>query len=173
MELAVFYTFFGTCFICFAIRTLHCVLKNRGGEIAESSRVVKAIFVVMFFVWSGWTGMVLGDPYEMHPATWLRYTGLAVFIIGVSFFIIGHVRIVGGGSQGLVTGGIYSKLRHPVYTGFIFWVLGLPIFANSLFTLASSVLWIPQFLYWGRSEDQELARKYEGYYEEYRKKTWF
>jgi len=71
-----------------------------------------------------------------------------------------------------VTDGIYSKLRHPMYYGFILWILGLPIFMNSPFTLASSVIWIPQLLYWGKSEERELEEKYEEY-RDYKKKTWF
>jgi protein-S-isoprenylcysteine O-methyltransferase Ste14 len=81
---------------------------------------------------------------------------------------------MGGESQGqgLATKGLYSKLRHPMYYGFILWVLGLPIFMNSLFALASALIWIPQFLYWGISEEKELEKKHAEY-KEYKKKTWF
>ena len=172
MGTVIFYIFFGICFICYAVRTTHYVLKNRGSELAENSKVIKILFGVMFFLWFGWFGMVFNDPYEMNLTGWLRYIGLAIFIIGISFFIITHMKITGVESKGLVTGGIYSKLRHPMYYGFILWILGLPIFLNSLFSLASSVIWIPQLLYWGKSEEKELEEKHEGY-EEYKKKTWF
>ena len=172
METVIFYLFFGICFICFSLRTTHHLLKNRGNELAESGKVIKALYFVMFFLWTSWVGMAIGDLYEMNLADWVRYTGLAVFIVGVLFFIIAHVKIMGVESQGLATGGIYSRLRHPMYYGFILWIIGLPIFMNALFTLASAAIWIPQLLYWGRSEEKELEEKYEGY-EAYKKKTWF
>jgi len=155
------------------MRTSHYVLKNRGSELAENSRVIKTLFIVMFILWFGWFGMVFIDPYEMNLTGWLRYTGLALFIIGILFFIIAHVKLMGIESQGqgLVTNGIYSRIRHPMYYGFILWVLGLPIFMNSLFTLASALVWIPQFLYWGMSEEKELEEKYAKY-GEYKKRTW-
>jgi len=174
MGTVAFYIFFGICFIGFAMRTSHYVLKNRGSKLAESSKVIKTLFVTMFFLWFGWFGMVFNDPYEMNLASWLRYTGLAIFIIGVSFFIIAHMNLMGGErqGQGLATKGLYSRLRHPMYYGFILWVLGLPIFMNSLFSLASVLIWMPQFLYWGISEEKELEAKHAEY-KEYKKKTWF
>jgi len=174
MGTLVFYIFFGICFICFAIRTSHHVLKNRGSELAENRKVIKILFVVMFFLWFGWHGMVFNDPYEMNLTSWLRYIGLAIFIIGISLFIIPHLKIKGVENQdrGLITGGIYSKLRHPMYFGFMLWIIGFSIFMDSLFTIASSVIWIPQFLYWGISEEKELEKKYEEY-GEYKRKTWF
>ena len=121
MDMVVLYICFGICFVCFAIRTSYHVLKNRGSELAESSRFTRALFVVMFLLWSSWVGMVLGDPYEMSVPEWLRYVGLAAFIIGVAFFIVAHANVMGGETQaqGFATRGLYSKLRHPMYYGFI------------------------------------------------------
>ncbi len=171
MGTVVFYIFWGVCFICFAIRTSHYVLKSKGNKLAENRQVIKILFFVMFFLWFGWFGMVFNDPYEMNLTSWLRYLGLAVFIIGILLFIIAHLKSSGVPSKGLVTGGIYSKLRHPMYYGFILLILGLPIFMNSLFSLASSLIWIPQLLYWGRSEEKELEEIYPEY-GEYKKRTW-
>jgi len=39
-------------------------------------------------------------------------------------------------------------------------------------TLLSSVLWIPQLLYWKVCEEKELEVKYSDY-KEYKKRTWF
>jgi len=75
-------------------------------------------------------------------------------------------------SEKLIKRGIYSKIRHPMYSGFIIWIIGLPIFMNSLFTLASAIIWIPQILYWRITEERQMERKYKDY-QEYKKKTWF
>jgi protein-S-isoprenylcysteine O-methyltransferase Ste14 len=51
-------------------------------------------------------------------------------------------------------------------------MIGLPVFMNALFTLASAAIWIPHILYWRISEERQLEMKYENY-QEYKKKTWF
>jgi protein-S-isoprenylcysteine O-methyltransferase Ste14 len=56
--------------------------------------------------------------------------------------------------------------------GFIIWIVGLPIFTNAAFTLASAIIWIPHILYWKASEERQLAKKYKDY-PEYKKRTWF
>jgi protein-S-isoprenylcysteine O-methyltransferase Ste14 len=108
----------------------------------------------------------------MALSLWLRYTGLAFFIIGFFFFIFSHLKIRGQETDKLITTGIYSKIRHPMYLGFIIWIIAFPIFTNAAFTLASAIIWIPQILYWRISEERQLENKYEDY-QEYKKKTWF
>ena len=172
MNILIFYIFFAVCFMCYAIRTSYYVLANRGSKLAESRRFIIVLLVVMFFLWFAWFWMSFNDPYRMDLPSWARYTGLTFFAIGVSLFILSHVKIRGQETDKLVTTGIYSKIRHPMYLGFIIWTIGFPIFTNAAFTLASAIMWIPQILYWRASEERQLEQKYEDY-QEYKKKTWF
>ncbi|MFC1909086.1 methyltransferase family protein [Chloroflexota bacterium] len=176
MNTLIFYVFFGVCFICFVIRSSYYVLANRGNELAESKRFITILFAVMFILWFAWFFMSFNDPYRMNLPFWARYTGLAVFIVGFLFFILSHTifRSLSKGQETdkLVTTGIYSKIRNPMYLGFIIWIVGLPIFTNAGFTLASAIIWIPHILYWKSSEERQLAKKYEDY-QEYKKRTWF
>ena len=172
METLLFYIAFGVCFVCFAIRTSYYVLANRGSELTENRKFITTLFVVMFFLWFSWFFMSFNDPYEMNLPSWLRYTGLALFIIGFCLFLFSHRTIKGQNGDKLTTGGIYSKIRHPMYFGFIIWVIGLPVFFESPITLASAVIWIPHILYWRASEERQLEKKYKDY-QEYKKKTWF
>ena len=172
METLVFYVFFGVCFICFMIRTSYHVLENKGSELAENKTLFRVLLAMMFLLWFSWFGMTFNDPYELNLTSWARYAGLAMFVIGASLFIISHLKIRVVNSEKLSTGGIYSKIRHPMYLGFIIWIIGFPMFMNALFALASAAIWIPHILYWRMSEERQLARKYDGY-EEYKKKTWF
>ena len=172
MNILVFYIIFAVCFICYAIRTSYYVLANRGSELAESRRFITVLRVVMFFLWFAWFFMSLNDPYRMSLHSLARYTGLSFFIIGVLIVILSHVKIRGQETDELVTTGIYSKIRHPMYLGFIIWIIGFPIFTNAAFTLASAIIWIPQILYWKSSEERQLAKKHKGY-QEYKKRSWF
>ena len=172
METFIFYIFFGVCFLCFAIRTSYYILANRGSKLAESKKFITTLFVIMFFLWFSWFWMSFNDPHEMALSLWARYTGLAFFIIGFFLFIFSHLKIRGQETDKLVTTGIYSKIRHPMYLGFIIWIIGFPIFTNAAFTLASAIIWIPQILYWRISEERQLGKKYKDY-QEYKTKTWF
>jgi len=172
MGILLFYIAFGVCFICFAIRTSYYVLANRGSRLTENRKFITMLFVTMFFLWLSWFWMSFNDPYEMALPLWARYTGLAFFIIGFCLFLFSHRTIKGQASDKLIASGIYSKIRHPMYLGFIIWVIGFPIFTNATFTLASAIIWIPHILYWRISEERQLERKYKDY-QEYKKKTWF
>jgi protein-S-isoprenylcysteine O-methyltransferase Ste14 len=176
MDTLLFYIAFGLCFICFAIRTSYHVLANKENPLAEKRKVTIIIFITMFFLWFSWFYMSLNDPYELNLPSWSRYTGLAIFIIGICLFILCHTvfRPLAKEQETdrLVTTGIYSKIRHPMYLGFIIWIIGLPIFTNATFTLASAIIWIPHILYWKSSEERHLAKKYKNY-QDYKEKTWF
>jgi protein-S-isoprenylcysteine O-methyltransferase Ste14 len=172
MNTLIFYIMFVACFVCYAVRTSYYVLANRGSGLAESKRFVTVLLVVMFFLWFAWFFMSLNDPYGMSIGSWARYAGLALFIVGVCLVILSHVKTRGQEADELVTSGIYSKIRHPMYLGFILWIVGFPIFTNAAFTLASAIIWIPQLLYWRISEERMLEKKYESY-REYKRKTWF
>ena len=172
MNILIFYISFTVCFICYAIRTAYYTLANRGSKLVESKRFITVLLVVMFFLWFAWFCMISSDPYRMNLPSVARYTGLAFFVIGACFVILSHVKIRGQETDKLVTSGIYSKIRHPMYLGFIIWIIGFPIFMNAAFTLISGIIWIPQLLYWRISEERMLEKKYKGY-QEYKRKTWF
>lgn len=128
---------------------------------------------IMFILWFSWAQAVFNDPVKINIPAWLRYTGLLFFIIGVSLFILAHLKLRGFKDRGfVVTGGIYSKIRNPMYLGFIIWVIGFPVFMQALASLLSAVVWSAFFIYWKILEEKELEEKYEEY-KEYKKRTWF
>ena len=154
------------------IRTTYAVLESRGSELAQNKRLIRPLYVVMFLLWFSWFGMSFHDQYEIDLPNWARYIGLGIFVLGFSVFALSHLNIKGVESDRLITKGIYTKIRHPMYTGFIIWIIGLPMFMNALFTLSSAIIWIPQILYWRIAEERQLERKYKDF-QEYKKRTWF
>ena len=76
-------------------------------------------------------------------------------------------------SEHLVTEGIYSRVRNPMYLGTILIHIGFPIAAKSLLTLISAVIWIPLILVWKYVEGKQLERKFGQEYLEYKKQTFF
>ena len=161
------------CFICYLLRTLFNLLKLRKKRIGESKAVIAAVYVVMFILWFSWFQMCFADPMEISLPLWLRFVGLACFIAGVVLFVFSQVRMRGFEDRGhLVAEGIYSRIRNPMYLGFIIWVIGFPIFLQRLLSLSLSVIWIMHFMIWKTLEERELEKKYPEY-AEYKEKTWF
>ena len=169
----VFFILAGICFICYILRTIFNVLKHKNSPLAENRKVVVSVFIVMGILWFSWFQMCFSDPIKIDIPDWIRYIGLLLFLTGVFLFIFSHMKLGGFEDKGeLITGGIYSKIRNPMYVGFIIWIIGFPVFTQSVVTLASSVIWISHIVYWKTLEERELERKYKEY-REYRKRTWF
>jgi len=81
----------------------------------------------------------------------------------------GKLQIVGG--QRLITDGIYSHIRHPLYLGEMTRNLGLAILFSSLFGLVVMILANIFLLLRIEIEEKMLIAEFGLEYEEYRKKT--
>ena len=73
----------------------------------------------------------------------------------------------------LVTTGLFSRLRHPMYVGFILWILGWVVRYGAVVSLAAGVLCIGNILYWRQLEERALESQYGEDYRSYRRATWF
>ena len=168
-----FFIWLEVCFLCYIIRTAFNMLSYKKNPLADNKIFVTIMFIIMGILWFSWFGMCFLDPIKVNIPIWFRCIGLLLFLMGVFLFIFSHMKLRGfKDKEGLVTSGIYSKIRNPMYLGFIIWLVGFPIFMQSLITLASSLIWVSYILYWKTLEEKELERKYKEY-AEYKKKTWF
>lgn len=72
----------------------------------------------------------------------------------------------------LVTRGIYARLRHPIYYGWVLVCFGMPMLFQSWLGLVTAPLWAGIILVVAVLEERDLARALpDGVYEEYRKDT--
>jgi len=169
----MYFIWFGICFISFTIRSVFNVLVYKKHPWAENRAIVTSVFIVMGILWFSWFSMCFNDLVKMSIPVWIRYLGLLFFIVGFFLFVFSHRKMSGFKDKGgLVTGGIYSRIRNPMYLGFIIWLIGFPLFTRSFITLASSPIWISFIFYWKILEEKELEKKYKEY-KEYKKRTWF
>jgi protein-S-isoprenylcysteine O-methyltransferase Ste14 len=111
------------------------------------------------------------------PHDWVRYIGLALGLIGlggviVARFTLGRSFSVAPKATVLVTSGIYSRIRNPIYvSGFVFLVgLFLILRLRYLWVLLPVVV-IMQAIRTHR-EALVLEEKFGDTYREYRKRTW-
>ena len=117
---------------------------------------------------------------QFSPLMWtpMQTTGMGVLIVGfvlwtVARFQLGKSFAVTAQARQLVTHGLYSKFRNPIYffgscviVGMIF-VVGKPAF------LLIFVLIIPLQIWRMRKEAQVLEDKFGEEYRQYRASTWF
>jgi protein-S-isoprenylcysteine O-methyltransferase Ste14 len=114
-----------------------------------------------------------------NEATSLRLVGAVIFFLGLAIAIIGRLEIGRNWidledyqllpQQSLVTSGIYSLIRHPIYFGDLLLVIGLQLALNSWLVLGSLLL-IPVVVKQALAEEKLLSVAFPEY-EIYRKRT--
>lgn len=140
----------------------------------EMKKTISFLFaLIMFFMWASWGFMAFSDPVKINLWAGIQYFGFVMFVMGVVFFVLSAKTKSGVTDKGpLVTKGIYSKIRHPMYLGQLLMAVGLPVFAEGLVTLCLSIVWIAQLIFWKLLEEKQLLEKYPEY-QNYKKRTWF
>jgi protein-S-isoprenylcysteine O-methyltransferase Ste14 len=132
------------------------------------------VFTDMLLLWTSWFVLCSLDIYKIDLTGIIRYSGIALFAIGIILFLSGlfTIKTLESYEGDLITKGIYSKIRHPMYTGFLLWLIGFPIFSGALFSFFLSFLFIANVLYWRYLEEKELEERFSSY-QEYKKTTLF
>lgn len=74
--------------------------------------------------------------------------------------------------KNLVTSGIYSKIRHPMYLGINFTLIGLMFLYHKIWFIIIVTLIVLYFFRRMHTEDKYLTKKLGKRYQEYKKKTW-
>jgi protein-S-isoprenylcysteine O-methyltransferase Ste14 len=112
--------------------------------------------------------------------TWppLQIAGAAMGIPALILWAIAHLELgksftARAEARELVTSGLYSRIRNPIYVFGSLFIAGMILFSGRpLFLLAFAIL-IPMQLMRAKKEESVLREKFGGEYDEYKKKTWF
>ena len=76
-------------------------------------------------------------------------------------------------AKDLVTHGLYSKFRHPMYLFVDLTILGLALAIGQWYVVSILLILVPLQAMNGRKERNVLHDKFGERYEEYRRSTWF
>ena len=115
---------------------------------------------------------------SFHPIDSFTIIGIALILPTYVFLIIARVQLgrsfaLSAQAKELVTRGLYSKIRHPVYFFAQLFLLGVVIAARDLLWLGLwFVVLILQVVRAGK-EERVLEQRFGALYAEYRKSTWF
>lgn len=145
------------------------------------------IFVVVLLVFS-FIGWIILMPLDAKRFEWSAFFPLWLKIVGGIFlipsailflrsymdnpYLSGLVRIQKERKHQVVTTGVYSIVRHPMYLGATFLFVGAPLLMNSLFGLALGIMLVLLLVARSAGEENMLLEELEDY-EGYKKKVKF
>jgi protein-S-isoprenylcysteine O-methyltransferase Ste14 len=173
MENKKYIIFAGVCILTHIVRTIYEILKHKK-RIVQDKFIFVIIFADMLLMWLSWFALCGLDVYKINLPVVIMYAGMLLAAIGFGIFITAlfTIKTFETHEGDLMTKGIYSKLRHPMYLGFIFWLIGFPVYCGAGFSMLLAVIFIANVLFWRHLEEKELIERYPGY-EDYKKNTWF
>jgi len=160
------------CLASYLLRLLaHIHSYTRDGEIFN----FRFLLIVTFLGYFGWGYWSSADPVKMNiPSAVSLPAGVALAVIGIGLFLYSEIKKHGvGDADSLVSTGVYSKIRHPMYVGLVLLHLGYPLIFKSFAAALSTVLWTGIIAAWTHFEEKNLERRFGQRYIDYRRQTWF
>jgi protein-S-isoprenylcysteine O-methyltransferase Ste14 len=116
----------------------------------------------------------------VHRAPWtpLRITGAVMAVLGLLFLTVARLQLgnsfsVTPQAKRLVTHGLYSRIRHPVYIFGWLAISGFILYMNQPRFLLLMALLVPMQVARARAEEKVLAQHFGEAYTTYRAGTWF
>jgi protein-S-isoprenylcysteine O-methyltransferase Ste14 len=118
--------------------------------------------------------------FYLPEIEWSGSKIVGAVILGVSFplFVVARLQLgrsfsIRAKASELVTTGLYSRIRNPIYLFGGLIVVGVSLFVSVWGPLVVILVLAPLQIYRARKEEQVLARAFGEEYERYKKKTWF
>jgi protein-S-isoprenylcysteine O-methyltransferase Ste14 len=120
----------------------------------------------------------LGIHYASKPWTPMRIVGVVIVLPSLALLVLARIELGGSFSvrpkaQTLVTHGLYSRIRNPIYVFGGLGVAGVLLYINQPRSLWLLVAIIPLQIYRARQEEKVLAARFGDEYQQYKSRTWF
>jgi protein-S-isoprenylcysteine O-methyltransferase Ste14 len=145
-------------------------------------RVVLPIWVALIFLlgwitWSWHAVQLYSSPWMLVPAAFLLISGLTLYLrVGSSF---GAHKLSGEAelrpqehAQELVTTGLHSRMRHPIYiahlANFAGWTLGSGLLVSYVLLAMGVLITFPLMI---QFEERELTKRFGRGYREYQQRV--
>lgn len=146
-----------------------------GNEIAMESRrhLIFTAVQILAAIALLWIIATRNTPWNAQ-----RYLGTALVVVGISFIAVARYQLgrsfaITPKARELVTHGLYSKIRNPIY------VFGIVMSIGVAMVLQMRVLWIAVVVLFilqatrAHREARVLEAAFGDAYRDYRRKTWF
>jgi protein-S-isoprenylcysteine O-methyltransferase Ste14 len=173
MERKLFFVFVTVCIVTHIIRAIYEILKHK--QILKPGKLSFVIILFnMILLWVTWVLLCRYDIYKIDLPGIIIYAGISLALVGMVVFLTGlfTIKTLESYEGDLITSGIYSVVRHPMYLAFIMWLIGFPLMFGAVFSMILSLLFICNILFWRLLEEKELLNRFPAY-PDYKKKTFF
>ncbi len=156
------------------IRTGYEVGKRRGRVDLRNRGLFAVVFAAMCTMLLAWPHMCPHDPWRLVVPDVVRWIGHGLVGVALALALGGMIQLRGVENiDHLVTTGLFARIRHPMYAGFILWIVGWATTYGALVSLAVGAVCIGNILYWRHLEEDALEARYGEQYRGYRLGTWF
>ena len=120
----------------------------------------------------------LGIHYGSNPWTPTRIAGVVIGLPSLALFVLARIELgssfsVRPKAQTLITHGLYSRIRNPIYVFGGLVALGVLLYVNKPRALWLFVVFIPLQIYRARQEEIILQARFGAEYQQYKSHTWF
>lgn len=116
--------------------------------------------------------------YGGLPWNAARIAGVVIGLPSLALLVLARIELGGSFSvrakaQKLVTHGLYSRIRNPIYVFGGLAVVGCLLYINQPWVMSIVVVMIPMQIYRARNEGKVLEAKFGEEYRQYKARTWF
>ncbi len=136
-----------------------------------SPRIRPWIVIVVLFL-AGWFSVSYRHEYDPELPVWLQWPGVLLILIGAMIWVLAFKELgLTRKMENLVTSGIYSRTRNPVYLATIVAVLGGAAYSRRLLAFVWVLLTVLVLHWVARKEESELEKVYGERYVRYKKRV--
>lgn len=114
-----------------------------------------------------------GPPWTIQRIAGLGLAIPSFLLLALARVQLGRAFSVRAKASTLVTTGLYSRIRNPIYLFGSLTAAGLVLWSNMPWLLLLFVILLPLQVYRSRKEKQVLGEKFGSSYLDYRRETWF
>jgi protein-S-isoprenylcysteine O-methyltransferase Ste14 len=139
------------------------------GKIKTNVLTLVLVLLVIIFV---------GVHFGRQPWTPTRIAGEVIGLPSLALLVLARIQLGGSFSvrpkaQALVTHGLYSRFRNPIYLFGALAIAGIFLYMNQPLYLWLFVVLIPLQIYRTRQEEKVLEARFGDEYRQYKSDTWF
>ena len=120
----------------------------------------------------------VGIHFGSLPWTPVRIAGVVVGLPSLALLVLARIQLGGSFSvrpraNVLVTRGLYSRIRNPIYIFGALAIAGIFLYMNQPLYLWLFVVLLPMQIYRARQEGKVLEARFGDEYRQYKSGTWF
>ena len=135
--------------------------------------IVVAAAILVAILWNAYHRLQAGEVWDAARVAGLVLTLVAGSLLLTARIQLGNAVSFGAEANKLITTGLYSKFRNPVYVFGILTILGIAMYLHSWPIFAFLAIAAPLQFVRARNEAKVLEQAFGDEYRAYKAKTWF